>query len=85
MQGGKNWILPKDINANRFLNFHRPEGKTTYVPLWDRMEGERGYGLKKYRYPLSTRVHIRILEISSWALNFHVDFSKDFYSHLGGK
>jgi hypothetical protein len=37
MQGGKNWILPKYINANRF--FWDSHGQTTYVPVWDRMEG----------------------------------------------
>jgi hypothetical protein len=42
MQGGKNWILPKEINADRFflrLSFPENLEKTTYVPLWDRMEG----------------------------------------------
>ncbi len=41
MQGGKNWILPKDINANRFFwDSHWLEiWKNTFVPLWDRMEG----------------------------------------------
>jgi hypothetical protein len=40
MQGGKNWILPKELNTNHSsetligLKF----GKT-YVPLCDRMEG----------------------------------------------
>ena len=41
MQGGKNWILPKEINANRiFWDSHLARNlvKTTYVPLWDRME-----------------------------------------------
>ncbi len=40
MQGGKNWILPKEMNANRFfLDSHWLEDQTTYVPLWNRMEG----------------------------------------------
>ncbi len=41
MQGGKNWTLRKEINANRFFwDSHRLEiWKTTYIPLWDRMEG----------------------------------------------
>ncbi len=44
MQGGKNWILPKEINANRFFwDSHWLEiwsnHQTTYFPLWDRMEG----------------------------------------------
>ncbi len=42
MGASNNWILPKDVNANRFLCLigWKP-GQTTYVPLWDRMEGER--------------------------------------------
>jgi hypothetical protein len=42
MQEGKNWIFPKEMNANRFFwHFHWLEksGQTTFVPLWDRMEG----------------------------------------------
>jgi hypothetical protein len=41
LQGGKNWILPKEMNANWFFrDSHWLEsGKTTYVPQWDRMEG----------------------------------------------
>jgi hypothetical protein len=43
MQEGKNWILPKEMNANRFFwDSHWLEiwksGQTTFVPLWDRME-----------------------------------------------
>jgi hypothetical protein len=44
MQGGKNWILPKELNTN-----HSSEtligwkfGKTTYVPLCDRMAIDSG-------------------------------------------
>jgi hypothetical protein len=48
MQGGKNWILSKEMNANRFFrDFHLLEiWKTTYmyVPLWTEWR-ERGYGL----------------------------------------
>jgi hypothetical protein len=46
MQGGKNWISPKEMNANRFFwNSHWLEiWKTTYVPLWIEWR-ERGYGL----------------------------------------
>jgi hypothetical protein len=41
LRGGKNWILPKEINANRFFcDCHWLEsGKTTYVPQWDPLEG----------------------------------------------
>jgi len=41
IQGGKNWILPKEINANRFFweLIGWKSGQTTYDPLWDRMEG----------------------------------------------
>jgi hypothetical protein len=41
MQGGKNWILPKERNANRFFGtlIGWKSGQTTYFPLWDRMEG----------------------------------------------
>ncbi len=61
IQGGKNWILPKEIDANRFFRDSywleiwknhfcpsmRPNGgsvamdsgQTTFVPVWDRMEG----------------------------------------------
>ncbi len=40
MQGGKT-IFPKEMNANLFFwNSHWLEsGQTTFVPLWDRMEG----------------------------------------------
>jgi len=47
MQGGKNWILPKDINANRFFlrlslagNMEKPLF-SNYGTEWR----ERGYGL----------------------------------------
>ncbi len=43
MQGGKNWILPKEMNANRSGSSKTLIGwkssQTTYVSLWDRMEG----------------------------------------------
>ncbi len=42
MEGGKNWILPKEINANRFFLdslIGQKSGQTTYVPLWAPMEG----------------------------------------------
>ncbi len=41
MQGGKNWILPKEINANRSSKtlIGWKSGKTTCDPLWDRMKG----------------------------------------------
>jgi hypothetical protein len=41
MQGGKNWILLKEMNANRFFwdSLWLEIWSTTYVPLWDRMEG----------------------------------------------
>ncbi len=41
IQGGKNWILPKEMNANRlFWDSHWLEsGQTTFVPLCDRTEG----------------------------------------------
>jgi hypothetical protein len=41
MQGGKRWIFPKEMNANRFFWDSRwlKSGQTTFVPLWDRMEG----------------------------------------------
>jgi hypothetical protein len=41
MQGGKNWILPKKMNANRFFSDPHWLGKsvqTTYFPVWDWME-----------------------------------------------
>jgi hypothetical protein len=41
MQGGKNWILPKEINqtgSSRTLIGWK-SGQTTFAPLWDRMEG----------------------------------------------
>jgi hypothetical protein len=41
MQGGQNWILAKEINADRVFICYK-SGKTRYVPLW-----ERGYGLGK--------------------------------------
>jgi hypothetical protein len=41
MQGGKNRFLPKEMNANRFFwdSHGCKSGQTTFVPLWDRMEG----------------------------------------------
>jgi len=33
MQGGKNWILPKAINANRFSLAGNLEKPIPYVPL----------------------------------------------------
>jgi hypothetical protein len=49
MQGDKNWILQKYINANRFFWVsHWLEiwsNHLCYVPLWDRMR-ERGHGLR---------------------------------------
>jgi hypothetical protein len=41
MQGGKNWILPKEMNANRYSSgtlIGWKSGQTTYVPLWGRIE-----------------------------------------------
>jgi hypothetical protein len=42
MQGGKNRILPKEMNANRFFwdlwDIGWKSSQTTFVPLWDRME-----------------------------------------------
>jgi hypothetical protein len=47
MQGGINWILPKEINANRFLpnSLARNLEKTTYVTLYGTEQRERVYGL----------------------------------------
>jgi hypothetical protein len=41
MQGGKNLNLPKEINANDSFGTLTgwKSGQTTYIPLWDRMEG----------------------------------------------
>jgi hypothetical protein len=41
MQGGKNWFLPKEMNANRSFGnlIGWKSGQTTFIPLWDRMEG----------------------------------------------
>jgi hypothetical protein len=41
MQGGKNRILPKEMNVNRFFwdSHWLKSGQTTFVPLWDRMDG----------------------------------------------
>ncbi len=44
MQGGKNWILPKETNAKLQTGSSETligwkSGQTTLVPLWDRMEG----------------------------------------------
>ncbi len=41
MQGGKNWILPKEMNTNRFSGtlIGWKSGQTTFFPVWDRMEG----------------------------------------------
>jgi hypothetical protein len=70
MQKGKNWILPKEINANRlFLGSHWLEiWKNHYLPLWDRMEGAWlsyvKYGVRSLKYiwalwlrPQSTYFH----------------------------
>jgi hypothetical protein len=47
MQGGKNWILLKDINANRFFrDFHGLEiWKNPNLSLYGTDWRERGYGL----------------------------------------
>jgi hypothetical protein len=41
MQGGKNRILPKEMNetgsSGTLIGWK--SGQTTYVPLWDRMDG----------------------------------------------
>jgi hypothetical protein len=50
--GGKNWILPKEMNANRFFRDSRwlESGKTTYCMSLNGTEWrERGYGLRKIR------------------------------------
>ncbi len=49
MQGGKNWILPKEINANRISGtlIGWKSGQTTYFPLWDRMEGSWLWTLRR--------------------------------------
>ncbi len=41
MQGGKNWINPKEMNANRFFwDSHWLEiWSNLLFPLWDQMEG----------------------------------------------
>ncbi len=41
MQGGKNWFLPKEMNANSSSGtlIGWKSGQTTFIPLWDRMEG----------------------------------------------
>jgi hypothetical protein len=41
MQGGKNWILPKELKANRFFRvlIGWKSRKTTSVPLWERIKG----------------------------------------------
>jgi hypothetical protein len=46
MQGGKNSILLKEINANRSSEtlIGWKSGKTTFVPVWDEWR-KRGYGL----------------------------------------
>ncbi len=36
MQGGKNWFLPKEMNANRATLIGWKSGQTTFIPLWDR-------------------------------------------------
>ncbi len=48
LQGGKNWILLIETNANRFFwdgTLIGWSGQTSFVPIWDRMEGAWLYGL----------------------------------------
>jgi hypothetical protein len=59
MQGGKNWILPKGMNAKWFFCdlIGWKSGQTTLVPQWDRME-------KAWKWALGAqpkrRLYIRI-------------------------
>jgi hypothetical protein len=48
MQGSKNWILPKEMNANWFFwdSHGWKSNQTPYVPLWDRMTGVWLNGLR---------------------------------------
>ncbi len=41
MQGGENWFLPKEMNAtgSSVTLIGWKSGQTTFIPLWDRMEG----------------------------------------------
>jgi hypothetical protein len=53
MQGGKNWILPKERkmqtgSSETLIGWK--SGKTTYVPPWDRMEGAWLWILLMIRY-----------------------------------
>ncbi len=50
MQGGKNWILPKEMNANRFFwDFHWLEiwSVKSLLSLYGTEWRERGYGLSR--------------------------------------
>ncbi len=68
MQGCKNWILPKNINANWFFwDSHWLEiWKNHYVPLWGRIEGVWMWTLIN---------HIRYLD-------FHISSDKNWVSRF---
>jgi hypothetical protein len=52
IQEGKNWILPQEIYGEMQTGSSETligwkSGKTTYVPVWDRMEGAWQWTLGK--------------------------------------
>ncbi len=74
MQGGKNWILPKDINANRFFcDSHCQEIWKNHFSLYGTEWRQRGYGLgrssAKFSAAHGTEGQTRIGRSSYWKLN----------------
>ncbi len=69
MPGGKNWILPKEINANRFVwvsHWLEISGKTTNVPLYGIEWRERGYGLKRSPSTLAKPNQAHVADVTLW-------------------
>jgi hypothetical protein len=78
MQGDKSWILPKEINANRFFwDSHWLEiwKKTTYGPLWDRMD-VHGYGIRG-RYNMNGRFQMQ--GGKNWILPKEINANRFFW------
>ncbi len=79
MQGGKNWILPKEMNANRFFwDSHWPEMVKLLMFLYGTEWRERGYGL---RNPLGDGSHRDFVSCQVTMMGFFLGYS--FFNPYG--
>jgi hypothetical protein len=84
MQRGKNWIIPKEMNANGSSGtlIGWKSGQTTYFPLRDRMKGSwatiRGYGLRIRNHAFAALLHQQ-----SWEGRRSGPVMQFFFSALG--